>query len=241
MLIEVHAICWNEAKKLPLFLNHYSAFADKIIVWDHHSTDGSAEIVRTCGTATAMRYGMPDVSSEREYLRIKNNMWKRTESEWVIVCDVDELITHRNPAVSVRDYLAGCGEASVLRCVGYDIFGRLSDSVNVAGWRATRSEMYDKPAAFRSSIGEINYGYGAHVAFPNQEIKDSDLLLLHCRYLGGWYDILKRYRDLAERQCDDDVAMGCASRYRATDCEIVAEYAGSLADSIPLMQVMRCE
>ena len=44
--ISVYSICWNEAKLLPFFLNHYAKFASKITIYDNESNDGSVEVVK---------------------------------------------------------------------------------------------------------------------------------------------------------------------------------------------------
>jgi glycosyltransferase involved in cell wall biosynthesis len=48
--VHVYTVAWNEEVILPFFLDHYARFATKITVFDQHSTDATAEILRHAAT-----------------------------------------------------------------------------------------------------------------------------------------------------------------------------------------------
>ena len=92
--IDVHSICWNEERMLPLFLSHYSGFAARIVVWDNYSDDASQDLVRACPRAELRLYDSGGRSSEDSFLEVKNQCWPSSDADWVIVCDIDELVYH---------------------------------------------------------------------------------------------------------------------------------------------------
>lgn len=227
--IEVHTICWNEERLLPLFLNHYAQFATRIIVWDNGSDDASPELVRRCPRAELRTYDSGGQSSEDRYLDVKNHCWKESRSDWVIVCDVDELIHHEDlPA-----FLAGSQDA-ILRCDGFNVCGPLTtDRAGLDDWRGKCAPWYCKPAVFRASIGEMRYAYGCHSAQPDAPIVGSPIKLLHCHYLGSVDDLIRRYRQLAARQCLRDVRRRLAWHYWLTDEQIRALHRSVSAAAYP--------
>lgn len=176
-VVDVFAVCWNEEKILPFFLEHYS-FARKITLYDNHSTDKTVEIARTYKNVEVVTYDSGDECRDDIYLKIKNNCWKWSNADWVIVCDVDEFFTGNLDAVS----------ATIVVPEGYNLIHKtfpqkLSEVTH--GWRDLR---YDKPCVFRpDQIREINFTVGCHVANPEGVINmcsGPDLRLLHYRFLG---------------------------------------------------------
>ena len=63
-------------------------------VWDNFSDDGSRQLIEACPNAVLMSYDSGGEYSERILQRLKNNCWKWSTADWVIVCDVDELVYH---------------------------------------------------------------------------------------------------------------------------------------------------
>lgn len=83
---------------MPFFLRHYSTFADRIIVWDEHSTDGTREAVKDCSLAELRDWPYRGLDDER-FLEAQNNWYKeaRGHADWVMWPDVDELLWHPSP------------------------------------------------------------------------------------------------------------------------------------------------
>ena len=91
MSIDVFAICYNEEVMLPYFINHYQKMGANITIYDNFSTDRSQEIITESG-CTLLTYDSNNQIRDDLYLQIKNNCWKKSKAEWVIVCDIDEFI-----------------------------------------------------------------------------------------------------------------------------------------------------
>jgi hypothetical protein len=45
MRVHVYTICWNESRVIEYFLRHYEQFAERVVVYDENSTDGTKEIL----------------------------------------------------------------------------------------------------------------------------------------------------------------------------------------------------
>ena len=80
---------------LPHFLHHYR-FAEKIVIYDHNSTDDSAAIIRSFTNTTLRMLPFSDEIHEDYYLTIKNHAYQesRGQADFVIVVDIDEFVYH---------------------------------------------------------------------------------------------------------------------------------------------------
>src|SRR6187399_3504250 len=91
--VDAYIICWNEEKIIRHTLNHYSSFCRKITLLNNFSSDNTIGV--------AKRY-FPDIDvvdfdTNNEHrddvlLEVKNNCWKKSTADYVIVCDTDEFL-----------------------------------------------------------------------------------------------------------------------------------------------------
>lgn len=170
MKVEVFTPTYNGMYILPLFIEHYQERFPgcRINIIDNHSTDSTREYCESKGClVTTIEY--PDnlnlMGHEPKGLTdVKNNCWKSSEAEWVIVVDQDELVdVWEKDLESLKDF-------DVLIVKGYDMYAlEETDMKKVCYGRI--HPWYRKPLMFRPSIGEINYIGGAHAAFPTSEVR----------------------------------------------------------------------
>lgn len=203
--IHVYTLCWNEATLLPHFFRHY-AFAERIVVFDNGSTDGSLDLIAAEPRAVLRHFDSGGKIHEAAYLRLKNNAWKesRGQADWVIVCDMDELLFDPHlPELLGRMREAG---GTVLKPHGYEMIGERPPTPNedLLGLipLGVRSYHFDKCVLFDpQAIDEINYGVGAHMCEPQGRVKlfrRPHTALLHYKHLGFDY-VRKRYEAVASR------------------------------------------
>jgi len=92
MKVHVYTFAWNEAAMMPFFLRHYSKFADKIIVFDEHSTDGTREMLQANPLVEIRDWdkGMNDML----FLDTIHHTYReaRGKADWIMWPDVDEFI-----------------------------------------------------------------------------------------------------------------------------------------------------
>jgi glycosyltransferase involved in cell wall biosynthesis len=217
MRIHVYTVCWNEAAMLPHFLRHYR-FADRIVVYDHHSTDDSAAIIRRFPNTILRTLRALNEIHESHLLWVKNHIYRecRGDADFVIAVDVDEFVYHpllidllerymaegiTLPKVKgynmVSDRLPSPGE-DILRAVRHGV----PDDVTVEGY----CNAYGKRCIFHPSI-DINYQHGCHGCRPKgtvRESKTAQIKLLHYKFLGLEYT-LRRHGEYRQRLSEDMV------------------------------------
>lgn len=234
--IEVHTICWNEEDLLPLFLSHYSGFACRIVVWDNGSDDRSHELIADCPVSELRHFGKDHESSNSEYLKVKNNCWKSSDADWVIVCDVDELVYHPDLKEFLRE-----SPADVHHCCGVRVTGPLTDrlpDMNSGVWGG--APLPGKAALFRPTIREINYGVGCHTANPAEPIQStSGIHLLHCKHIRGEDALVERSRLIAARKCAEDIERGWGRQYFFPEEKTRALHRKFENNAVPISQVIR--
>jgi len=166
-------------------------------MYDNHSTDDSVDIAKWLGFEVRT-FGKPDVLDDREYLKIKNNCWKeeREKADYVIVCDADEFLYHHE----ILNYLE-------YRCpffpktTGYNMISNQLPKNNIFEiTTGTPDSQYSKSVIFEPNfVQEINFDFGCHRNFANVKETESELLLLHYRYIGGVERLIERHKQYAAR------------------------------------------
>jgi hypothetical protein len=186
--VTVHVITYNEEVMIEFFINHYRRkFPDCLIrVYDNHSTDKTVEIARSYGCEIHY-YDSDDQLNDYEYLRIKNHVWKDAPTDWVVVCDCDELID-----IS-QEELHRCdrdGYTSVA-FTGITMVNR--DNVPLEKMtQGFPDKEYDKTYLFnKKNLKEINYGPGCHKCDPKPTLSykkgETPFITYHYKYIGRNY------------------------------------------------------
>lgn len=179
MKIDVFALCYNEELMLPFFINHYRKLgAQNITIYDNESTDNSVNIATKLG-CTVFSYNSNNQIRDDIYLEMKNNCWKKSKADFVVVCDIDEFI----------EPPADLSKCTIVNTKGYDMIGLPPSRAGVPNIK------YNKAVMFRpSEIYDINYGIGCHSARPIGNVYGSTEFanLLHYKYLSEEY-VLNRH------------------------------------------------
>ena len=92
-MIHIFILCFNEEKIIASTIMHYKKMFPtcKITICDNESTDRSISIARSfkCNIHT---FKTDKKVNDFVYNDIKENLWREAETEWVIVCDMDEFL-----------------------------------------------------------------------------------------------------------------------------------------------------
>lgn len=222
MKIDVFAICYNEEIILPYFFRHYSKFARNITIYDNMSTDNSVNLIKSFG-AKLVEWETNDKLDEFEFLRVKNNCWKDSDADWVIVVDVDEFVYHPN-IVEILEK----SEASLIHPKAYEMMsenlpngngdiyeeikmGYSMDEFASLGVYPHWKSNYSKGCVFKpKEIQEINFGPGCHTCSPIGNVKvdkNTGLKFLHFKYINREY-LIKKYQDYRIRQSQRNINHG---------------------------------
>lgn len=164
--VTVHTITYNEEFIIESFIKHYrKMFPDCIIkIYDNYSTDNTVKIAKTYECEVTY-FDTNDKLDDDAFIRIKNNVWKNADTNWIIVCDADEFIDINQDEL-IEQENAGY---TIIQSNGYSIVNVDDSITDISQMRyGFRDYGYDKYILFNKKyISEINYDYGCH-AMNNQ-------------------------------------------------------------------------
>lgn len=192
MRIWVYAICRNERLLIEYFLRHYSAFAEKIIIFDDDSDDGTREIIAACPNAELRDWPGDEGINDDQFQWFANTQWHeaRGKADWIFWVDVDEIVYHPK----MLDLLASYHKNGVTgpQIAGYTMVSQ--------GFPTTKGQIYDevktgfpdeiwtKQAVFREGI---HFNLGRHSLdrsrYNPRPSLTAEMKLLHYRALGKAY------------------------------------------------------
>jgi glycosyltransferase involved in cell wall biosynthesis len=205
MTIDVFTTCYNEEIILPYFIRHYKKFARNITIYDNMSTDNSLKIIKESKGINVIPFNTNSKFEESVLMHIRNNCWKNSDADWVIVCDTDELIYHPD----ILDILYETHATHII-ADGYEMMNEKLPTTDKQIYEEIKNGYfkvdYSKPCLFKpSEIIESNFAPGSHTANPTGNvisINDSGIKLLHYKYLNR--DVLiKKYKHYATRQSEE--------------------------------------
>lgn len=195
--IELFLLCYNEERMILHTLNYYSKFCSKITIIDNESTDNTLNIVKKFDSNIEIINLYTDGEIRDDLTaNIKNNCWKGSNADYVIVCDMDEFLYDENLIEKLKTakknnviipVVTGYNMISDYFPNNYDLL--ITDQVKYG----IRDRMFDKSIIFNPKmLIDVNYQPGCHSCAPdfNQE-KVVDFLvefkLLHYKYIDKEY------------------------------------------------------
>lgn len=239
MNIDVHVICWNEEKILPFAIQYWKRYARHVYVYDNGSDDKTLEILAQYPDwITVKRFGTGGIDNH-EYLEVKNNCWKGSDADWVVISDMDECLYSKD----LFD------EIEKLEKRGVNIIA--PQWVECWGWKFPEyneeklgHELVEKPMKSMSvwhhkcvllkpsEVKEINYSVGAHLCRPKGKTKmvymGSRIFLVHMKFLSPEY-VMERYKALQGRILASN-GSNHSRHYFRTEEDIMSEFKTKLAD-----------
>lgn len=243
MRIEAYICVWNEMDILELVIKHYQKFCDEVTILDNYSTDGSRELALKMG-CKVIQYGTK-FFDDQENMNIKNNVWKGSKADWVIVCDCDEILwdTMHDGNYGAKSYnpIHALVEtkATIFKTIGWQIMSNempKNDLLEITnGYEFSN---YAKSIIFNpQKITEINYNPGAHKIDPMGEVVYSKdpLYVLHYKHIGGVERTIKRYREYKPRMSKLNRKHGWGSHYNRTPASLRQEWNERMLKSKPLI------
>lgn len=235
MIIDCHFIGWNESETIHLTIKHYKTFCRHVYYYDNFSTDNSRQIAEENGAIVRM-FGIEGQLNDQEYLKVKNNVWKGSDADWVIVCDADEILD-LELTVFLPELVYGI-KSTVIRTQGFNMF---SENIPGKDWKEINTGIpdnnYSKLCMFNpKAIKEINYVYGCHEAKPVGDVVFSrDILkLLHYKHVGGAQRVADRHALYASRLSDINKRWKMGFQYQEPREQTIKYFNDNLALAKPL-------
>src|SRR5271165_1255231 len=170
-MISIFLMAYNEELLIKYMIDHYrTRFPNCFItVYDNESTDNTAKIAAENG-CTVIPYPTGGYVDDDKLRNLKNNCWKNATTDWVLVCDTDELLDINEEDLRREDALG----TTIIKSEAYNMVN-MFDNYDIAGIdHGTRCESYDKDYLFkRSVLSEINYVHGGHRTNPIGAVRPS--------------------------------------------------------------------
>jgi glycosyltransferase involved in cell wall biosynthesis len=186
------------------------------------STDNSVNIMNEYGV-NVIPYDTQGKLEESAFLNIKNNSWKGSDADWVIVCDTDELIYHEN----IIELLTNT-HANHIVTEGYEMVSETLPTTEGQIYEELKfgysKPDYSKACLFKpSEVTNINFGPGCHFSSPTGpniiSIRDSGIKLLHYKYLNREV-LIKKYAHYKVRQSQEMIRNGWGN-YQEWDANVI--------------------
>jgi glycosyltransferase involved in cell wall biosynthesis len=219
----VFTLAYNEAPFIQFMIDHYrTRFPDcPIVVYDNQSTDDTVKIAKDNG-CQVVSFDTQDKFDELTNIEIKKNVWKSAETDWVVVCDIDELIDISQEDL-VREAASG---SSIIRFEAYDMVNLENNSDWPSIKYGVRNKLYDKLYLFnRKRTLSINYLPGAHFAGPVGDVTYSAKVYpaYHYKYLSEDY-LIARYDVFAARLSDSNRKNGWTTHCLISETQIREDF-----------------
>lgn len=231
MKIHAFILTWNEQDIIGLVIKHYQKLCDKITILDNHSSDHTATIAKDLG-CEVQKFGNK-FFDDAENMKIKNECWKRSDADWVIVCDCDEVLLL--PRTGVRP----SEKATIFKTQGWQIMSEQmpkEDLLEITNGYPFNN--YSKNIIFNpKEISEINYNPGSHRCNPvgNVVWSEETLYVLHYKHIGGVERTIKRYKEYSKRMSKNNRKNGWGIHYNQTPARLRQEWEERMIKSKPLI------
>ena len=156
MKVEVFIVAWNREDTIAMTVRHYQRFCQKVTLFDNFSDDKTREIAEAMGAHIKL-FGQVGVLNDQAYLDVKNNCWKDSDADWVIVVDDDEILYDVDILKELQ--LATDSGATIIKPQGFGVF---SNDMPQEDWTeimtGVRDENYSKLCVFNpKQVKEIGY------------------------------------------------------------------------------------
>lgn len=222
-MLTIFTITYNEELVLPHFIKWYrSRFANcKIVVYDNESSDNTEQIAME-NNCEVVNYSTDNKLSDSAYLKIKNNAWKQSDTDWVMVVDCDEFVdVTENDLIELES-----NKKTIVSAVGFNMCNveNLTELADIK--HGVRAEQYDKSILFNKKyIKEINYEAGCHSCTPKGLVKYSEgLFNLYHMILINEQFLVDKYLRNASRMSEENKRNKWGHHYLQSEEIVRANY-----------------
>ena len=233
--IDVYCLCWNEAKIIPFVIQYWKRFARHVYVYDNGSDDGSLELLAQYPDWITVRHFESNGEfDELTQVYVRNNCWKGSDADWVVVCDMDECLYAKDifgeiEKLEEKDVTMVAPQWCDVWSMEFPVYDENRLCHEIMGGVLLGNETFlHKCLLFKpSQIQETNFGPGSHFCSPSgfviKEILDKDIYIVHLKNLGVEYKI-ERYKQLDKRNSIINKKCGLCTHYSMTEDKIREEF-----------------
>ena len=213
-MVTIYNISFNEEIILQKFIDHYKyQFPNcEIVIYDNQSTDKTKEIALKNG-CKILEYNSNNEIRDDLYLEIKNNCWKDSNTDWVLIVDTDEFIYINEEQLKNEESLG----KTIISFEGWNLITMSNnpDIIDLDLKWGSRAVQYDKSYLFNKKlIKKINYSAGCHYCAPKGKVQYSEnkYLMCHWKALGLNY-MINRHTEFGKRMSKQNLDKGWGVHY----------------------------
>lgn len=182
----------NESVMMKYWLRHYGSFCEKLVVYDDHSDDGSADMAKYFGAEVREYPGTGLDDMEMIDLAHATYPESRGHADWLIWGDTDEFVYHpRLPDRLDELHAQGINAPSI---IGYSMFTANPPVGDEQIYEYVKTGLFDhnysKRIIFDPKLN-VTWSVGKHLSTLGTGAVTDDvsdpLKLLHYRWLGREY------------------------------------------------------
>ena len=163
----------------------------QMTILDNESTDNSTEIAKNLG-CKIKTVNTDNILNIFTFHNIRNELWKTSEADWIIICDMDEYLCMNQRDLDEEEK----NGATLIKTQGYNMVAdsqspTLSDITIGEINQGIEDKHYSKTICFNKNfIHHMAYGAGGHLCFPagkRVQYSKKTYPLYHFKYLGFEY------------------------------------------------------
>lgn len=223
MKITLFTMAFNEHLLLQFMIDHYRTRFPNIhfVVFDNESTDDTKEIALKNG-CEVRNYSTGGTIDDFKLRDLKNSCWRMADTDWVLVCDVDELLDINEKELELEEQ----NGSTIIKSEGYNMINMKNDFDLDGIVDGERFDAYDKAYLFNKKfITSINYECGAHRCRPEGLVKMSEkaYLAYHYKFINPDYTV-DRFKLTAQRLSEVNRRNGMGAYNLMPEEEIRAEF-----------------
>lgn len=238
MNITVHTLAYNEEIRIQFMIDHYrTRFPNcNIVIYDNYSTDKTAEIAKqnNCEIRT---YDSKNKLNDGVHAQVKNNCWKNAKTDWVLICDLDELLDITEKELEFEEN----NGTTIIKAEAWTLVN-MEDNYDLKNMKyGIRDGGYDKNILFNKKyIKEINYGVGCHNCNPIGTVKfgTKQYIMYHYRDINPDFTI-SRSKSTTSRLSDANKMHKWGLQCMRSEDELRKDYARlrSIAKEVPMRHI----
>lgn len=223
-MVTVYSITYNEELLILFMIDHYRhRFPGcRMVFFDNMSTDDTVKIALANG-CEVIQFDSNNQFRDRQNMYIKNSCWKDAKTDWVLMCDLDEL-ADINQAQLEEEEKKGTSIASFET---YDMIN-MEDNLDFANMKyGVKSPIESKFFLFNKKfISDINYTAGAHSCNPIGKIVYSQKRYKAYHYASINENLtIEKFKVRQKRLSPENIKMGWGLYVFMSPREIREEYA----------------
>ena len=244
LIIDIYVLCWNEEQIIPYVIDYWKYINPrKVYVYDNESTDDSRKLLLEYDKVEIIEYESDNNIRDDIYTDIKNNCWKESDADFVIVCDMDECVysDHLHEILQyMKDNNQTISHTAVLTTVSkyiqpHDVNTLYHEYNDTNIW--SFYNVNDKALIFSpTKIQEIEYISGAHDCSPAGVVNWYDkqnidpIFTIHIKNLSLNYK-LTRHGQYYKRLSDFNKENGLGYHYMFQNEQQITDFLEVIQDS----------